>query len=387
MAHYPNDVPPRVCQQATSPNLTAEQWAAYFRIQVYVSDLDLVTYKWYSPEFPDCHCELNELQGEIGGGPVEITWSGSVDLTTVGTYTLVAHVHEKTPDLIPCPCWFYRSCPSDDPNHCGHRTYPSWYQDPDIDVACYGQVFQDGRWILHDESRVGTPSRITQTYTYWRGPFETLSVEDAFLNPTGVLWDLAVGNISLLGDNTDFAELEYGTAQTSKWRKVWRWERALGVPADCPALPREFRYEITLGGRAEIQGDATTYYQSGGISTADGTASATISLVGDDPHHEFTPQAEVTVDGTACEQPKSVQFSLNWWNGPTIGPTTTPGITTYDKSLPFTKTFTGSVKGGNGRKEVVCEIIWSAHGHVRIDNAPKQARCKMNLSLTSGTFE
>ncbi|MGB9604967.1 MAG: hypothetical protein ACPL88_03700, partial [Bryobacteraceae bacterium] len=97
----------RSCNPDGSGNWGAEQWAwfAGCRIeQLWDKDRGTKIYHWeVDPANCNCYPKGEDLEWQVAG-KLRVIWSGSVDLTTVGTDTLTATVVEENTGSLPCPC-------------------------------------------------------------------------------------------------------------------------------------------------------------------------------------------------------------------------------------------------------------------------------------------
>ncbi len=138
-----------VCVQAQNPpnsgSWTGEDWFNYFGATLYTLDVDLKNRNWRYAGFadpdPDCYqgclgtnndpqlyppgCNCNcvcydSWNGweQFGDGHLVVSWSGTVDLTQTGTYTITATVCNADPPTGPEEC-----VELDDPD------FPSWAKD------------------------------------------------------------------------------------------------------------------------------------------------------------------------------------------------------------------------------------------------------------------
>jgi hypothetical protein len=83
--------------ETLAPHLIARAWADLFGVNVASkSDIDKVTWRSYSQQ-PNCECTIVADPATTFGETVLEIWSGSVDLTTPETYSLVCTLHNQDP--------------------------------------------------------------------------------------------------------------------------------------------------------------------------------------------------------------------------------------------------------------------------------------------------
>lgn len=374
----------RVCKQDANPpgseNWPASRWADYLGLSVRdISDFDrmLCCFRYVEDPCDLPSCELvqdcyDDLRVE-NTRPFVVLWSGSVDLTTIGTYELIATVLEWPDSLEPCTCM------------------PGVQETLDL---CFVVEVYTGVWKLHDE-RVG--GVLTPKFNVQYDPNRANHIPYYDYNiamGAGSGWAFTLlSNLTQSGEYRGYVnngDLQVSTIRSSSWTKWYRWEDGNGNPSDCPIPRTLFKYKVALRATASASGDSNAVY---GVARASSGAAASVTVspwgdVAQEP--EGLHSVDINVVGSAQTEPPHYTWSISTSGGSQIG-RDSGSSPKYNAEGARRITATGALlpktDGGQWTGTVGVTVGGAAYSQSSLGNHATSARAEAEVAVTEFELE